>query len=273
MNDDKYTEYMLNGDRDFDAILLYTTLGNRYHCALCPQFRANYLRNSAANSEFGLVASAYESQEEKASNNVLFIRVPIDVASGVFQFHEFTTAPIITFLAATDRITKRVFILLLLLPSSTRTTTTNWIIPSVQKALRPTSVPRSTRPYSLLLAQHDSLDRNQALPLASSHHRLPLRFRTSSHRVYLPFPKRTCLFALRELANLPCHLSPRVLNRGIVETRYGMAVTGFAFDLIHGPALMNCGPKGCSLFATGPNQQTMAEGLVTGGLCGNQKEE
>ena len=36
MNDDKYTEYMLNGDRAFDAILLYTTLGSRYRCVLCP---------------------------------------------------------------------------------------------------------------------------------------------------------------------------------------------------------------------------------------------
>lgn len=118
-----------------------------------------------------------------------------------------------------------------------------------------------------------SLDRNQALPLASSHHRVSLRFWTSSHRVYLPFPIRACLCLLRKEANLPRHLPPRVLNRGNVETRYGMAVTGFAYDLIHGPALLNCGPNGCSLFAKGPNQQTMAEGLVTGGLCGNRKAE
>ena len=63
------------------------------------------------------------------------------------------------------------------------------------------------------------------------------------------------------------------MNRGNVETRYGMAVTGFAYDLIHGPELMNCGQNGCSLFATGPNQQTLAEGLITGSLCRGEREE
>ena len=117
LNDDKYTEFMLNGDRDFDAILLYTTMGNRYRCALCPWFLNCDLTNSVTNREFGLVASAYDSQAEKANTNVLFIRVPIDLAPGVFQFHEFTTAPIITFLSATDRVTKRVLICLFSSPA------------------------------------------------------------------------------------------------------------------------------------------------------------
>ena len=36
LNDDTYTEFLLRGDRDFDAFVLYTTIGNRYQCRLCP---------------------------------------------------------------------------------------------------------------------------------------------------------------------------------------------------------------------------------------------
>ncbi|CBK19587.2 uncharacterized protein [Blastocystis hominis] len=225
MNDDKYTEYMLNGDRDFDAILLYTTLGSRYRCVLCP----------AANSEFGLVASAYESQEEKASNNVLFIRVPIDLAPGVFQFHEFTTAPIITFLAATDRITKRL---------------------------------NANNDYQL---DYPVLAEGIASYVRSKIH-------TTIEIKRFPWPQViiACLFVfglpliafiyLFQYERVYAFFGKKRIYLVISLLVYGMAVTGFAYDLIHGPALLNCGPNGCSLFAKGPNQQTMAEGLVTGGL-------
>lgn len=36
MNEDLYTTYFLQQRRDFDAFILYTTIGNRYSCRLCP---------------------------------------------------------------------------------------------------------------------------------------------------------------------------------------------------------------------------------------------
>ena len=50
---------------------------------------------------------------------------------------------------------------------------------------------------------------------------------------------------------------------------YGVAVTGIVYDIINDPPLFNCDQSGCSLFATqGQNQQTLAEGLVTGAMRG-----
>lgn len=47
-----------------------------------------------------------------------------------------------------------------------------------------------------------------------------------------------------------------------------MAVTGFAYDIINGPPLLDCDHSGCHIFlSNGQNQQTIAEGVVTGGLC------
>lgn len=49
---------------------------------------------------------------------------------------------------------------------------------------------------------------------------------------------------------------------------YSVAVTGFAYDIINGPALLDCDRSGCHIFLRqGQNQQTIAEGVVTGGLC------
>ena len=159
------------------------------------------------------MASAYDSQKEKASNNVLFIRVPIDLAPGVFQFHDFKTAPIITFLSSTDRVTKRVCILL--------------CCQAAQREQRlPAGLPGPCRRHCVLRAFEDPhdrsllfpaalVDRNQALPLAASHHRVSLRFRPSINRVYLPFPIRARLFAPWKRDDLSRHLPPRVLT---VET-------------------------------------------------------
>lgn len=49
---------------------------------------------------------------------------------------------------------------------------------------------------------------------------------------------------------------------------YSVAVTGFAYDIINGPSLLDCDRSGCHIFLRqGQNQQTIAEGIVTGGLC------
>ena len=41
------------------------------------------------------------------------------------------------------------------------------------------------------------------------------------------------------------------------------------YDIINAPPLFNCDQRGCSIFATqGQNQQTLAEGLVTGAMRG-----
>lgn len=49
---------------------------------------------------------------------------------------------------------------------------------------------------------------------------------------------------------------------------YSVAVTGFAYDIINGPSFLDCDHSGCHIFLhQGQNQQTIAEGVVTGGLC------
>ena len=49
---------------------------------------------------------------------------------------------------------------------------------------------------------------------------------------------------------------------------YSVAVTGFAYDIINGPSFLDCNMYGCSIFLSqGQNQQTIAEGIITGGLC------
>ena len=154
------------------------------------------------------MASAYDSQAEKANTNVLFIRVPIDLAPGVFQFHEFTTAPIITFLSATDRVTKRVLICLFSSPAQLEQRLPAGLSCPCRRHrfLRPFQDPH----HRTLSLSAFSPDPHPSFPLAASDYRLSLRFWTSSRRFYLPFPIRTRLFAPRKLPNLPRHLPPRV---------------------------------------------------------------
>lgn len=55
-----------------------------------------------------MVARAYNKLTEKGDRNVLFLRVPIDTASKVFQYHGITTAPILTFLSSDEVLGKKV---------------------------------------------------------------------------------------------------------------------------------------------------------------------
>ena len=48
---------------------------------------------------------------------------------------------------------------------------------------------------------------------------------------------------------------------------YGVAITGVVYDIIHGPPFLNCNHQGCSLFMSQQNQQSIAEGLITGCFC------
>lgn len=57
-----------------------------------------------------MVAKAYSKLTEKAENNVLFIRVPIDTALSVFQYHNLQSAPILTFLPKDEVVGKKVFV-------------------------------------------------------------------------------------------------------------------------------------------------------------------
>lgn len=108
INDDLYMDSILRGTRDFDAFLLFTTLGNRYHCTLCGYILLFVLSCSVTNREYAMVAKAYDQLPEKAEKNVLFIRIPIDTAPKVFQFHNINSAPIITFLAGSETLGKKV---------------------------------------------------------------------------------------------------------------------------------------------------------------------
>lgn len=50
---------------------------------------------------------------------------------------------------------------------------------------------------------------------------------------------------------------------------YAVAVTGIVYDIINDPPLLSCDRTGCSIFSMqSQNQQTIAEGLVTGAMCG-----
>lgn len=109
MNDDMYTDSILRGTRDFDAFLLFTTVGNRYHCALCGYMFLFVLICSVTNREYAMVAKAYDKLAEKAEKNVLFIRIPIDIAPKVFQFHSINSAPILTFLSGSETLGKKVW--------------------------------------------------------------------------------------------------------------------------------------------------------------------
>lgn len=55
----------------------------------------------------------------------------------------------------------------------------------------------------------------------------------------------------------------------LVMCSYAVAVTGIVYDIINDPPLLSCDRTGCSIFSMqGQNQQTIAEGLVTGAMCG-----
>ena len=116
VNDDLYTEYILRGNRDYDAFLLFTNIGNRYHCTLCPYFSHSFLINSAANREFAMVAKAYSKLAEKAEHDILFIRVPIDTSTKVFQYHGITSAPILTYLSKDEVLGKKVLLVFKAIP-------------------------------------------------------------------------------------------------------------------------------------------------------------
>ena len=73
-------------------------------------FRAYSLLYSSTNAEFARVANAYAALKEKPDRNVVFIRVPIDIAPNVFSFHSINSAPSITFLSSTDVLGKKVVI-------------------------------------------------------------------------------------------------------------------------------------------------------------------
>ena len=57
-----------------------------------------------------MVAKAYYDLKEKSERNVLFVRIPIDTALNVFQYHNIQTAPILTFLPAEEPLGKKVLI-------------------------------------------------------------------------------------------------------------------------------------------------------------------
>lgn len=54
------------------------------------------------------MAKAYAALEEKPDRNVVFIRVPIDIAPKVFSFHSIVSAPSISFLSSTEVLGKKV---------------------------------------------------------------------------------------------------------------------------------------------------------------------
>ena len=55
-----------------------------------------------------MVAKAYSKLAEKADRNVLFIRVPIDTCTKVFQYHGIQSAPILTYLSKDEVLGKKV---------------------------------------------------------------------------------------------------------------------------------------------------------------------
>lgn len=66
------------------------------------------LTSSATNREYGMVAKAYNALKEKGEKNVLFVRIAIDNSQRIFQYHDFKTAPIITYLPSNELMEKNV---------------------------------------------------------------------------------------------------------------------------------------------------------------------
>ena len=62
----------------------------------------------ATNREYGMVAKAYNAIKEKGDKRVLFVRIAIDNNQRIFQYHDFKTAPIITYLPANEVMEKKV---------------------------------------------------------------------------------------------------------------------------------------------------------------------
>lgn len=60
-----------------------------------------------------MVAKAYNAIKDKGDKRVLFVRIAIDNNQRVFQYHDFKTAPIITYLPANEVMEKKVRISLI----------------------------------------------------------------------------------------------------------------------------------------------------------------
>lgn len=65
----------------------------------------------ATNQEFAKVAKAFNSLKETVDRDVLFVRVAIDNCPRIFQYHDFQTAPIITYLPKDEVMGKKVIFL------------------------------------------------------------------------------------------------------------------------------------------------------------------
>ncbi|OAO11919.1 hypothetical protein AV274_6424 [Blastocystis sp. ATCC 50177/Nand II] len=226
LNDDTYTEFLLRGDRDFDAFVLYTTIGNRYQCRLCP----------TTNAEFARVANAYAALEEKPDRNVVFIRVPIDIAPKVFSFHSIVSAPSISFLSSTEVLGKKL-------------NADNDF--QLEYPVRAENIASFLRSKIHVQIEIKRFPWPQVIILSLFVFGLPL-----CAYVYLFLNDK--VYAWLGHTKLFVFLSLLV---------YGVAVTGIVYDIINDPPLFNCDQRGCSIFATqGQNQQTLAEGLVTGAM-------
>ena len=68
------------------------------------------MSNSATNKEFATVSKAYNAMAEKADRKVLFVRVAIDICPRIFEYHDFKTAPIITYLPGDELMGKKVHV-------------------------------------------------------------------------------------------------------------------------------------------------------------------
>ena len=141
MNEDLYTTYFLQQRRDFDAFILYDRKPLQLQI-VSVSFCLASLSHSATNKEFATVAKAYENVKGQSDRNVLFIRIAIDNSLRVFQYHDFQTAPIITYLPAAEIMQKKVGLLSPIEFSSIPTTITIWTSPCVRRALHRSSAPR-----------------------------------------------------------------------------------------------------------------------------------
>ncbi|KNB44956.1 magnesium transporter protein 1-like protein [Blastocystis sp. subtype 4] len=227
LNEDTYTTYFLQQTRDFDAFILYTTIGSRYSCRLCP----------ATNKEFARVAKAFNSLKEPVERDVLFVRVTIDNSPRIFQYHDFQTAPIITYLPKDEIMGKK------LNPDNDY---------NLDFPVRAESIASFVRSKIHVTINIYRFPWPQVIILCLFVFGLPLV-------AYIYLFRNQFVYSL--LGNYRIYLVGSLIV-------YSVAVTGFAYDIINGPSLLDCDRSGCHIFLRqGQNQQTIAEGIVTGGLC------
>ena len=135
-------------------------------------------------------------------------------------------------------------------------TITIWTFLFEQRVLHRLFVRKFTLPYKKEVFVME--DQHLPFPMAASDYSVSFCLWSPFGSLYLSLPESVCVFSSRQLS----YLSGWILDCVFCCCDW------FTYDIINGPSLLDCDRSGCHIFLRqGQNQQTIAEGIVTGGLC------